>query len=58
MTAVCNEAALRALEEDIQTEEIRRRHFDFALSAVKPRITAETIAFYENYVQESGMHAI
>lgn len=58
MTAVCNEAALRALEEDIKTEEIRQKHFDFALSVVKPRITAETIAFYEKYVEESGMHSI
>lgn len=58
VAAICNEAALRALEEDIQAEKIRQRHFDFALSAVKPRITAETVAFYERYVQESGMHAI
>lgn len=58
VSAICNEAALRALEEDIQSKEIRRRHFDFALSVITPRITAETVNFYERYVQESGMHAI
>lgn len=58
MTAVCNEAALRALEEDIQAQQICQRHFDFSLSVVTPRITAETINFYENYVKESGLHAI
>lgn len=58
MTAVCNEAALRALEQDIEAKEICQRHFDFALSVVTPRITSETIEFYENYVKESGLHAI
>lgn len=58
MAAVCNEAALRALEEDIEIKEICKRHFDFALNIVTPRITAETIAFYENYVKESGVHAL
>ena len=58
MTAVCNEAALRALEQDIEAKEICQRHFDFALSVVTPRITRETIEFYENYVKESGLHAI
>ena len=58
VSAVCNEAALRALEEDISTKEICKRHFDFALTVVTPRITSETVAFYENYIIESGMHAI
>ncbi len=58
MTAVCNEAALRALEEDIEANEICKRHFEFSLSVVTPRITSETIDFYENYVKERGLHAI
>ncbi|EFX89715.1 hypothetical protein DAPPUDRAFT_40651, partial [Daphnia pulex] len=58
VTAVCNEAALRALEEDIEAKQICRRHFDFSLSVVTPRITSETVNFYENYVKESGLHAI
>ena len=58
MTAVCNEAALRALEENIETKEICKRHFEFSLSVVTPRITSETVNFYENYVKESGLHAI
>lgn len=55
---MCNEAALRALEESIEAHQICKRHFDFSLSVVTPRITAETVTFYEDYVKESGLHAI
>ena len=58
VTAVCNEAALRALEENIQVTEICRRHFEYALTIIVPRITKETMDFYEKYVQDSGVHAI
>lgn len=58
VAAVCNEAALRALEQDIEAKQICKRHFDFSLSVVTPRITSETVNFYENYVKESGLHAI
>lgn len=58
VTAVCNEAALRALEEDIAIRLVSKRHFEHSLKLVKPRITAETIQFYEDYVKESGMHSI
>ena len=46
------------MEENIQMEQICQRHFEFALSVVTPRISAETIAFYDNYILESGMRAI
>lgn len=58
VAAVCNEAALRALEQDIKATQICRGHFEFSLSVVTPRITSETVNFYENYVKESGLHAI
>lgn len=49
LTAVCHEAALKALEENINSELIKHRHFSDALSIVKPRITQDQINFYENY---------
>ncbi|ODN02917.1 Spermatogenesis-associated protein 5 [Orchesella cincta] len=49
LTAVCHEAALKALEEDITSEKISQSHFTQALNIVKPRITQEQIDFYENY---------
>jgi len=58
VTAICNKASIRAMEENFHIEHICRRHFEFALSEVKPGISAETITFYENYFLESGMRAI
>ncbi|XP_053559603.1 ribosome biogenesis protein SPATA5 [Bombina bombina] len=56
ITAVCREAALLALQEDIQAQCIMGRHFDQALSIVTPRIPQSLIQFYETYQQKSGLH--
>lgn len=49
VVAVCQEAAMKALEEDINAEVIARSHFEAALAVVRPRISKETIDFYESY---------
>nr|KAF6402558.1 spermatogenesis associated 5 [Rousettus aegyptiacus] len=56
--AVCREAALLALEEDIQANCIMRRHFTQALSTVTPRIPESLRRFYEDYQEKSGLHAL
>ncbi|XP_004748011.1 ATPase family protein 2 homolog isoform X1 [Mustela putorius furo] len=56
--AVCREAALLALEEDIQANCITRRHFTQALSTVTPRIPKSLRRFYEEYQEKSGLHSI
>ncbi|OCT99820.1 ATPase family protein 2 homolog [Xenopus laevis] len=56
ITAVCREAALLALEEDIQAEVITGRHFEKALTIVTPRIPDSMIQFYERYQEKSGLH--
>ncbi|XP_019350188.2 ATPase family gene 2 protein homolog A isoform X7 [Alligator mississippiensis] len=58
ITAVCREAALLALQEDIQAKCIMRKHFQQALTTVRPRIPDSLIQFYSNYHQESGLHAL
>jgi AAA family ATPase len=58
IAAVCKEAALAALEEDIQAKVVRWKHFEKALSAVKPRITMESIKFYDQFQQRIGIHSI
>ncbi|XP_019389563.1 PREDICTED: spermatogenesis-associated protein 5 isoform X2 [Crocodylus porosus] len=58
ITAVCREAALLALQEDIQAKCIMRKHFQQALTIVRPRIPDSLIQFYSNYHQESGLHAL
>jgi len=57
VSAICNEAGLRAMEEDMQIKRICQRHFEVALSVMTRRISAEDVAFYENYIVESGMRA-
>ncbi|XP_044537037.1 ATPase family protein 2 homolog [Gracilinanus agilis] len=49
ITAVCSEAGLLALEEDIQAKFIMRRHFIEALNIVTPRIPESLRHFYADY---------
>ena len=58
MSAVCQEAALFALQEDLAMTEVHARHFDLALKAVTPRITAQMLDFYEQYASTSGLNSI
>ncbi|XP_035148879.1 ATPase family gene 2 protein homolog A isoform X2 [Callithrix jacchus] len=58
IVAVCREAALLALEEDIQANFIMKRHFTQALSIVTPRIPESLRHFYEDYQEKSGLHAL
>ncbi|KAM9375656.1 LOW QUALITY PROTEIN: ATPase family gene 2 protein homolog A [Pholidichthys leucotaenia] len=56
ITAVCREAALLALHEDIKAQHIQRRHFERVLDAVKPRIPDSLIQSYVSYQQrQSGL---
>lgn len=56
--AVCREAALLALEEDIKAKCIRKKHFTQALSTVTPRIPESLRRFYEDYIEKSGLHTL
>lgn len=56
ITAVCREAALLALQEDIKAQHVEARHFESALNAVKPRIPDSLIQSYISYQQQhSGL---
>ncbi|KAM4670678.1 ATPase family gene 2 protein homolog A isoform 3-T3 [Amazona ochrocephala] len=58
ITAVCREAALLALQEDIHAKSIMGQHFQYALTIVTPRIPDSLIQFYADYQQQSGLHAL
>lgn len=58
ITAVCREAALLALQEDIHAKSVMGRHFRYALAVVTPRIPDSLIRFYADYQQQSGLHAL
>ncbi|EDO39006.1 predicted protein [Nematostella vectensis] len=58
IAAVCREAALAALQENIQAESVELRHFEKALMAVKPRTSTQMINFYDDFQKKSGIHTI
>lgn len=47
--AVCREAALLALQEDIAAQHIESKHFESALKIVIPRVPDSLIQLYINY---------
>uniref|UniRef100_UPI00398EE5EF ATPase family gene 2 protein homolog A isoform X2 n=1 Tax=Pristiophorus japonicus TaxID=55135 RepID=UPI00398EE5EF len=56
--ALCREAALLALQEDLQAKIILERHFEQSFKIVTPRIPKKLIDFYANYQQQSGLHML
>lgn len=54
ITAVCREAALLALQQDIKAECVAGSHFEGALHVVKPRVPDSLIQSYINYQRQSG----
>ncbi|KAG1934617.1 ATPase family protein 2 homolog [Pimephales promelas] len=54
ITAVCREAALQALQENIAAEHVTHTHFLAALDAVTPRIPQSLLQAYEKYQREHG----
>ncbi|XP_067849528.1 ATPase family gene 2 protein homolog A isoform X3 [Heptranchias perlo] len=56
--ALCREAALLALQEDIRAKIITERHFEQSFKIVTPRTSKKLIDFYANYQQQSGLHML
>lgn len=48
--AVCNEAAMKALEEDLNATQITAEHFRIAVSNVRPRDHSDLIKIYNNFL--------
>ncbi|SPP82098.1 ATPase family protein 2 homolog [Drosophila guanche] len=49
--AVCHEAAMRALEQSFEAEQVDWSHFEHALTAVQPRTSPELLKLYEDYLK-------
>ncbi len=58
ITAVCNEAAYLALEDDVNCSKLTRRHFDMSLEMVVPRTNPEMIKYFDDFSSISGFHNI
>ncbi|TSK87439.1 Spermatogenesis-associated protein 5 [Bagarius yarrelli] len=54
VTAVCREAALFALQEDIKAEHINVSHFESALAVIKPRVPDSLLRLYAEYQRQHG----
>lgn len=50
--AICQEAAMYALEESLSAAVIQWEHFTKALENVRPRTSPELLQLYEDYLQE------
>src|SRR5690349_7247647 len=58
MAAVCREACLFALRENLEATEVALRHFLLAIDAVVPRTTQEVLDFYDQFRQSCGIESI
>lgn len=50
--AICQEAALYALEESFEAKHVEWKHFEKALKNVKPRTSSELLKIYDEYLTE------
>ena len=46
---ICQEAGIKALEENLNATQITMEHFRMALAKVPPRITADSIKIYNEF---------
>ncbi|KNC98972.1 AAA family ATPase, CDC48 subfamily [Spizellomyces punctatus DAOM BR117] len=56
--AICQEAAMGAMEENVEASEVHFRHFEKAIRSVTPRITDEMIQFYDRFRMQSGLRSV
>ncbi|KAG1455983.1 hypothetical protein G6F46_007923 [Rhizopus delemar] len=56
--AICQEAALIAMEENVYIDSIKMRHFKKALDTFTRRITPEMLKFYADYQEQSGLQSV
>jgi len=61
IAALCREAAMLALREDINSKEVKLRHFQEAKKKIKPSLTPDVLTYYEGFAArakkvETGMH--
>ncbi|RUS24731.1 AAA family ATPase [Jimgerdemannia flammicorona] len=58
VVSICQEAALFAMDEDLEATEVKRTHFLQALSSFTRRITPEMIKFYDDFKNRSGLRSV
>ncbi len=51
--AVCREAAMNALRENMKAKEVKSKHFEEALKKVLPSISKDTMVYYQKFVERT-----
>ncbi len=57
LAALVREAAMAALREDIKAEKVEMRHFEQALSSIKPSLTEDILKYFEEVKKTLRAHA-
>uniref|UniRef100_T1GNG7 AAA+ ATPase domain-containing protein n=1 Tax=Megaselia scalaris TaxID=36166 RepID=T1GNG7_MEGSC len=50
--AICQEAALKTLDENIEAKEVTWKHFEYALSVIQPRTSPQLLKTYDEYIKQ------
>ncbi|KAF9432991.1 spermatogenesis associated protein 5 [Entomortierella beljakovae] len=58
VVALCQEAAMKAMEESLEIACVSKRHFEQALAGMTRRITQEMIQFYDDFRTKSGIKSV
>ncbi len=53
LDALCREAAMNSLREDMKAKEVKMKHFEEALRKQTPSISKDVLAHYEKFVERS-----
>lgn len=57
IASICQDAALMAMNEDVNAPHVRREHFVHSAKTVRRRITPSMIAFFERWRDQSGVRS-
>ncbi|MBN3037666.1 MAG: CDC48 family AAA ATPase [Candidatus Diapherotrites archaeon] len=52
--AICREAAMNALRHDQKAKKVEAKHFEHALTTIKPSLTESDLMKYANFLKEHG----
>ena len=58
IAAVCNEAAFKALDNNLNATSVSMSNFMDALKIVTPRTSRQTIEYFDNFTFDNDMHVI
>ena len=58
LEALCREAGINALRENIKAQDVKKKHFDEAMDKVKPSIGAETLKYYDAMMEKFKNRAL